>query len=62
MNVVPYTGFLLWYLLTVMRIWLNYYMDPDPGSGNPPYKSGSKEKTSQNSIFPNFVEKTYLPI
>ena len=49
---------------SVMRIQLNYYTDPDPGSGNPPYKSGSgsKEKTSQNSIFPNFVEKTYLPI
>ena len=62
----------------VMRIQLNYYTDPDPdpGSGNPPYKSGSgsgsgsgswiriwiQEKTSQNSIFPNFVEKTYLPI
>ena len=43
-----------------MRIRLNYYTDPDPGSGNPPYKSGSKEKTSQNSIFPNFVEKNVL--
>ena len=39
--------------------------DADPvellyGSGNPPYKSGSgsKEITSQNSIFQNFVEKT----
>ena len=32
---------------SVMRIRLNYYTDPDPGSGNPPYKSGcgSKEKT-----------------
>ena len=46
-------------LVPVMRIRLNYYMDPDPGSGNPPYKSGSKEKTSQNSIFQNFAEKTY---
>ena len=47
----------------VMRIRLNYYTDPDPGSGNPPYKSGSgsKEKTfSQNSIFQNFVEKSIL--
>ena len=43
----------------VMRIRMNYYMDPDPGSGNPPYKSrsrsGSKEKTSQkNQIFKLF--------
>ena len=45
---------------SVMWIRLNYYTDPDPGSGNPPYKSGSKEKTSQNSIFQNFVEKTYV--
>ena len=48
-----------------MRIRLNYYMDPDPGSRIPPYKSGSgsgsKEKTfSQNSIFQNFVEKSIL--
>ena len=47
-------------LHAVMRIRSNYYTDPDPGSGNPPYKSGSKEKTSQNSIFQNFVEKTYV--
>ena len=50
------SSFNRWFLmfcLSVMRIRLNYYMDPDPGSGNPPYKfgSGSKEKTSQNSIF-----------
>ena len=46
----------------VMRIRLNYYTDPDPRIRNPPYKSrsGSKEKTSQSSIFPNFVEKNVL--
>ena len=27
-----------------MRIRLNYYTDPDPGSGNPPYKSGSRSR------------------
>ena len=35
----------------VMRIRLNNYTDPDPGSGNPPYKSGSKEKTSHKIQF-----------
>ena len=44
---------------SVMRIRLNYYTDPDPGSGNPPYKSGSKEKTSQNSIFSKFCGKKH---
>ena len=45
-----------------MRIRLNYYTDPYPGSRNPSYKSGSgsKETTSQNSIFLNFVEKNVL--
>ena len=48
-----------------MRIWLNYYTDPDPGSGNPPYKSGSgsgsKEKTfSQNSIFKILWKKAFF--
>ena len=48
---------------SVMRIPLNYYSDPDPGSRNPPYKSGSgsKEKPSHKiQLFQNFVEKSIL--
>ena len=46
----------------VMRIRLNYYTDPDPGSGNPPYKSGSKENTSHKINFFKILWKkcTYL--
>ena len=49
---------------TVMQIRLNHYTDPDPGSENSPYKSGSesKEKTSQNSIFQIFVGKNVLTL
>ena len=43
----------------VMRIRLNYYSDPDPGSGNPPYKSGSgfKEKLLIKFNFLKFCGK-----
>ena len=49
-----------------MRIRLNYFTDPDPGSGNPTYKSGSGSRIQgkiflQNSIFQIFVEKS-IPV
>ena len=48
-----------------MQIRLNYYTDPDPGSGNPPYKSGSgsKEISYHKIQFFNFFwKKAFLPI
>ena len=49
----------LWWQL-VMRIRLNYY--PDPGSGNPPYKSGSgsKEKLLIKFNFSKFCGKNVI--
>ena len=46
----------------MMRIRLNYYTDQDPGSGNPPYQSGSgsKKKNSDTKFNFNFLEKSYL--
>ena len=38
----------------VMRIWMNYYTDT--GSGNSPYESGSKERTSNFNFSPKFQE------
>ena len=45
-----------------MRIRMNYYMDPDLGSGNSPYrsKSGSGNKGENPiSIFSLFKQKNY---
>ena len=45
---------------SVMQIRLNYYTDPDPVSGNPPYKSGSKEKLLIKFNFSKFCGKNLL--
>ena len=50
------------YCTSVMRIRMNYYTDPDPGSGNPSYESGSgsKEKSSHNIQFFKILKKVVL--
>ena len=49
--------------LAVMQIQLNYYTDLDPGSGNPPYKSGSgSKKKKYRYLLTDIEQQLYIKL
>ena len=64
LNLSPLLPHLSSLIQSVMLIRLNYYTDPDPGSGNPPYKSGSRIRIQGKNLtkfnFSKFCGKNVL--